>query len=64
MEMEIVTYKTGIQIDILVDFGDMGGWGLEEENEMNYPCNVEACSATKTIVCIYPQIHLYMGNIY
>ena len=64
MEMTIFAYKARIRIEILVDFGDMGGWGLDEANEMRYLWNVEAPTTTHIIFRIYPQIHLYMGNIY
>ena len=39
-EMAIFSYKTRIWIEILVDFGDSGGWGLDEVNDMRSPCNV------------------------
>jgi len=59
MEMTNFAYKRRIQIETLVDFGDMGGW-----EKMRSPCNVEYPTTTHIIIYIYPQIHLYMGKLY
>ena len=63
MEMGIFAYKTRIWIDILVDFGNMGGWGLDEVNEMRSPYRLEALATTYTVFFIDAQFNLYMEKM-
>ena len=50
MEMAIFPYKKRIPIETLVTFGNMGGYGLDEANEMRSPYNVESPATTHIIV--------------